>query len=291
MPARVSDSALDLVRDYYQTNTRFFARFGQGAQTGSIHRAVWAEGVTSREQAFRYLDELVLDEIGRISPHYAAQIHVIDLGCGLGASLEYLAERAPIRGTGVTLSAEQARQAAERIARAGLGARVCCFEGNFLELPRTLEPAHLVFSIEAFVHSPDPKAYFESAAQRLVPGGSLLVCDDFLTPRAERSLTLGEQRTLDEVRRDWLAHSLLTPEHADRLASAAGYRLRSNVDLTAYLELRRPRDLLVSAAAAIGRRIGARGARWRSLVGGDALQTALGSGLIEFRCIAWSYSP
>jgi predicted O-methyltransferase YrrM len=281
-------SPLDEVKRYYDGNTRRFVRFGQGRGTGTIHRAVWGDGVTSRREAFHYLDALVLRELRALSARHAPPLHVLDLGCGVGASLLYLAERAAIRGTGITLSSVQAQQARARIQAAGMTERVTCHEGNFLDPPRTIEPAHLAFSIEAFVHAPDASAYFEVTAQKLVRGGTLVLCDDFLSERARGPLTRSERRTLAEVESDWLAKSLLTPRRADELASQAGYRLSKNVDLTPRLELQRPRDRLVAMAAALGRHIPRRGPRWRSLVGGHALQAALLAGLIEFRCIAWN---
>ena len=55
-------------------------------------------------------------------------------------------------------------------------------EGDFLAPPDDLTGADLVFSIEAFVHGPDPAAYFRAAAGLLRPGGLLALCDDLLTP-------------------------------------------------------------------------------------------------------------
>ncbi len=280
-----SITGLEEVRDYYDLNTARW--FGRPRESNTIHRAVWGAGVGSRLEAFQYLDRLVLHELQELSSSFRAPLHVLDLGCGIGASLIFLATYSPIRGTGVTLSGVQARYAAQNIQQAGLGERVECLECDFLQLPHTLEPAHLAFSIEAFVHSPDPGRYFASTAEHIVPGGLLIVCDDFLSDRAERQLSRRERRMLDEVRTGWLAPSLVTVVRADAYASRLGYRQVKNVDLTRLLDLRRPRDLLVAATVAVGRHLPLTGYRWRSLVGGSALQAALVAGLIEFRFVAW----
>ena len=105
-------SALDDVRNYYERNTPAFERFGQGGSTGAIHRAVWGDGVSSRDHAFRYPDELILREIQNLLPAGgSAPLHVLDMGCGVGASLIFLGSRAPVEGTGVTLSECQAIRA------------------------------------------------------------------------------------------------------------------------------------------------------------------------------------
>ncbi|MGB7217187.1 MAG: methyltransferase domain-containing protein [Vicinamibacterales bacterium] len=273
------------VRDYYDLNTARW--FGRPRESDAIHRAVWGEGVRSAAEAFQYIDRLILGELQVLAGTFPAPLHVLDLGCGIGASLIFLASHASIRGTGITLSGVQARFAAQRIERAGLVDRLTCLEHDFLHLPPTLTPAHMAFSIEAFVHSPDPQAYFASTAEHVIPGGLLVVCDDFLTERARGPLSKREIRMLDEVRSGWLAPSVITVAQADAFARRFGYRQVKNINLTKLLDLRRPRDLFVAAAVVFGRHLPMSGYRWRSLVGGNALQAALLAGLIEFRFVAW----
>lgn len=215
------------------------------------------------------------------------KVHILDLGCGVGASMIYLAEHAPIVATGITLSGLQAAHARERIGERGLAERVQCFEGSYLELPASVAPAQLAFSIEAFIHGPDPRAFFEAAARYVAPGGLLLIFDDFLSARAAGRLSVGEARVLTEVREGWLAHSLVTVRQASELASQAGFALETNDDLTPRLELGRPRDHAIALFVAVGRHLPLRGYGFRSLLGGSALQVGLRKGLLEFRCLAW----
>ena len=275
---------IDDVRTYYETNTKRFERFGQGG--GTIHRAVWGDGVTSRDEAFRHIDELIWRELEPLT-RARDGVHVLDLGCGVGASLVFLASRADIRATGATLSGVQAARARDRGRRAGLDGRVLFLEANFLELPASVAPAELAFSIEAFVHGPDPRAYFEAASRYLVPGGVLVVCDDFLTAAGRATTSARDRRRLEDVRSGWLANTLVTTVEANALAASAGFELAKNLDLTPFLELGRPRDRLISALVALGRRLPLRGFAWRSLVGGSALQRALTTGLVEYRFIVW----
>lgn len=274
--------ALDEVRGYYDANTARFERFGQGQ--GTLHRAVWGEGVRSRNEAFRYVDELIWRELTELA--IFEETHVLDLGCGVGSSLAFLASRGAIRGTGATLSGVQAGRARERGIQAGLDDRVRFIEADFLALPSDVPKAHLAFSIEAFVHGLDPAAYFAAAARYLHPGGTLVVCDDFLARAGAPSSPAGA-RWLREVRTCWLANTLVSTEEANELARRAGFELRRNLDLTPHLELGRVRDRLISWLVAVGRHLPLRGFGWRSLVGGNALQRALESRLIEYRFVVW----
>jgi hypothetical protein len=146
--------------------------------------------------------------------------------------------------------------------------------------------AHLAFSIEAFVHGLDPAAYFAAAARYLHPGGYLVVCDDFLAQNGAE-ISSESARWLREVRTCWLANTLVRTEEAVELARRAGFEPRKNLDLTPYLELGRMRDRLISLVVALGRHLPLTGFGFRSLVGGNALQRALESGLIEYRFLVW----
>ncbi|GAA1407073.1 SAM-dependent methyltransferase [Catellatospora coxensis] len=265
------------VRRYYDNNAAAFERLGQGG--ASIHRAVWGPGVATRAQAFHHVDELLLDTL----PPDLARPSVVDLGCGLGASLLYLAGQTDLTGEGITISPAQAARATELIAEAGLAERVRCREGDFLAVPEDLAgTADLAFSIEAFIHSPDADGYFREAARTLRPGGRLVVCDDFLTSAATPDSPKAARR-MAEFRTGWHVGSLLTVGQVRTAAAAHGLELVRDLDLTPYLELRRPRDRWISALLAAGRVFRPTGLYWQSLVGGDALQWALIHDLLSYR--------
>src|SRR5690606_13393473 len=130
--ARTSE-AESLVQRYYDANTRRFLAFGQGGNVGAIHRGVRGPGVTSRAESFNYVNELVLRRLRSLADDGAvSRPRVVDLGCGVGASLIYLAERHAIDGLGITLSTLQAE-----IARTHFERRddLECVAGTFLEVP------------------------------------------------------------------------------------------------------------------------------------------------------------
>lgn len=273
------DGHTELVRRYYDNNTAAFDRLGQGG--GSIHRAIWGPGVSTRVAAFHYVDELIL----RALPPDVARPAVVDLGCGLGSSLLYLAGRTDLTGEGITISPLQAAGATRRIAEAGLADRVRCREGDFLSVPADLAgTADLAFSIEAFVHGPDAGGYFREAARTLRPGGRLVVCDDFLAGSATSAAPRAARR-LAEFRTGWRVGSLLAVEQVRALAAAHGLTLVGDLDLTPHLELRRPRDRWISLLVTAGRPLRLRGEYWQSLVGGDALQWCLVHGALQHRVL------
>jgi SAM-dependent methyltransferase len=278
-----SDQAPDQVasvRRYYERNTARFRALGEGG--ASIHRGVWAPGVTTPDEAFHHVEDLVLVLLADV-----AAPRVVDLGCGVGGSLLHLAQRRPeLAGEGLTISPSQAEVAATLIAAAGLGARVRVREGDFLAPPDDLAGADLALSIEAFVHGPDPAAYFAAAASVLRPGGLLVVCDDVLTAGGAAA-SPRQARRLEEYRTGWRVASLITAEEMMRHAAGVGLERVRDDDLTPYLTLRRPRDYGLRVLIAGTRPLRLRGEYWWSLAGGDALRHCLATGLIAYRLLVF----
>jgi ubiquinone/menaquinone biosynthesis C-methylase UbiE len=266
------------VRRYYDRNTRSFLEYGHGAATGSIHRAVWAPGVSTREDAFRYVEDQIVAVANERLPG-SLLTHLVDLGCGVGASLCYLASRLPMAtATGVTLSGVQAALARERVERAGLAARVACLEGDFTALPPAIDRADLAFAIESFVHGSDPRAFLDQAARIVQPGGILIVCDDFLT----RGAPPAARPVLDQFRRGWHVNTLIDGEALRALAARAGFEHLWTSDLTAWLELDRPRDRAFRTIVPLLRLLPRVSPRLANITGGAALQTALARGWLRY---------
>jgi SAM-dependent methyltransferase len=264
------------VRAYYDANTDAFVRHGQGGALGAIHRAVWGPGVVTRERAFRYVEDLIAGEIDALGLDRPPEI--VDLGCGIGASLVYLAQRRDLAGTGVTLSPVQARDGNLRIAGLGLSHRVRVREGDYGALPPDIGPADLAYAIESFVHGPSPERFFGEAARVLRPGGRLMVCDDV----RQGDPSPAASRTIAQFIRGWHVNSLLTAAEWQAHAARAGFVHVSTIDLTAYLELSRPRDRAIALLARATGWLPQLSTRLAPLIGGSALQRALSHGWIAY---------
>jgi cyclopropane fatty-acyl-phospholipid synthase-like methyltransferase len=119
----------NVIRRYYDANTRLFLRFGASAETATIHRALWLPGITRLSDALSAAHDLILDQARGLgdSPN------LLDLGCGVGAALFALLARLPASGIGLTISPVQARLAARH---APPTARI--LEADFHALPLRL---------------------------------------------------------------------------------------------------------------------------------------------------------
>jgi SAM-dependent methyltransferase len=277
---------LDGVRTYYDKNTLRFVSSHPSAVAKAIHREVWGPGVRSEKEAFEYVNRLVLRSIMPIAGSFPSPLRMLDLGCGVGGTLLYLAGRTPIEGIGITLSPVGVRLAERMAHETGLSVQCRFLEANYLELP-DVGPRHAVFAIESFLHAPDADGFFQAASAVIPHGGRLIICDDFLTERATASTDRKGGQNLADFRRGWHVGTLITTRQAEIQAENAGLRLVDNQDLTPYLRLRRPCDRLIATFVHLGRGLPFRSPWWDSWVGGHAIQRCLITGLIEYHFLVF----
>lgn len=288
---------------YYDSNTPRFLRFGQGAGSAAIHRAVWAEGVGDRRQAMEYVNTLVEEAIRETDAR-----RVLDIGCGIGGSLAFLAGRTPARFLGITISAVQGEIGRRFLRDSGYGDRCSIMVGDFTEDAwlRELEAGEVegfrgweshearhgherfnaAFAIESFLHMSDPEAFFRRAAECLRERGQLLICDDFIAEEyCAESPSPEIERLIGRFRKGWQVQTLMSVQETVAAARRGGFACLEERDLSPYLELRRPRDRAIRLLMAIGGGLPIRVPFWQNLSGGDALQTLLLKGVVQYRCI------
>lgn len=276
------------VAHYYDANTRRFLRFGEGASSGAIHRCVWTPDATGPAEAADTVNRLVLQRLRGHVPAGAGR--VLDLGCGVGATMIRLARDLDIRVTGVTISRAQAEIGAQRLAAAGVADRCDIVCADFSTLPA--EPRyHAIVAIESVVHAPSLADLIPDLAARLHPGGRLILCDDWLTDQ-DRGRPARE-RCLAQFRAGWRIGSLSTVAELAATAERAGLRLLEDLDLTPYLRLGRPRDRLISLVVGTTRVVPGLHDRmldipfWANMIGGSALQTGLARGWVEYHLLVF----
>jgi len=96
-----------------------------------------------------------------------------------------------------------------------------------------------------------------------------------------------DQKVIDDFRRGWRVRTLVSIEDAVSAAQSAGLELVDDVDFTSFLEIGRPRDVMIRyfvwAMGLVAPAGVARLPRYANLLGGDALQRGLRSGMIQHR--------
>jgi tocopherol O-methyltransferase len=126
---------------------------------------------------------------------------ILDVGCGIGGSSLYLADRFSAKVTGITLSPIQARRAKARAEAASLSDSVHFQVADAQNMPFGDNSFDLVWSLESGEHMPDKQQFLQECYRVLKPGGKLLFATWCHRPihRGSRPLTDNEIKHLRQI--------------------------------------------------------------------------------------------
>ena len=130
--------------------------------------------------------------------------HVLDLGCGMGATARQLARCVPgLAVTGLTIVPGQA-QAGERMSEAeGLKDRVRLIHADYTAIPLADHSVDYAYAIESVCHArgPDKAAFVRELCRVLRPGGRFVIADGFM--KHSRPLPAWLERVRARVCEGW----------------------------------------------------------------------------------------
>lgn len=191
--------------------------------SSGLWEQVWGEhmhhgyyGATGNEKKDRRQAQIdLIEELLKWAEVRQAE-QIIDVGCGIGGSSLYLAQKFNAHATGITLSPVQASRATERAEEAGLAAAVQFQVADALDMPFADDTFDFVWSMESGEHMPDKEKFLAECYRVLKPGGTFLMatwCHRPITP-ATGQLTIDEQQHLAEIYRVYcLPYVISLPEY------------------------------------------------------------------------------
>ncbi len=157
---------------------------------------------------------------------------ILDVGCGIGGSSLYLAEKFNAAVTGITLSPVQATRAIARAAEKGLSDRATFEVADALRMPFPDESFDLVWSLESGEHMPDKRKFLQECYRVLKPGGMFIFatwCHRPIAPLAPL-LTAEEQAHLAKIYRVYcLPYVISLPEY-ETIAQDSGFQQIRSAD-------------------------------------------------------------
>jgi tocopherol O-methyltransferase len=142
--------------------------------------------------------------------------HILDVGCGIGGSTLYLAQKYNCRATGITLSPIQAGRAKERAFDTGLANRAQFQVADALAMPFADESFDVIWSLESGEHMPDKQKFLQECYRVLKPGGLLILATWCHRATTQSPLTESEQNHLKEIYRVYcLPHVISLNEYVE----------------------------------------------------------------------------
>jgi tocopherol O-methyltransferase len=151
---------------------------------------------------------------------------IIDVGCGIGGSTLYLAQKFNADATGITLSPAQAARATQRAQEVKLEEKVQFKVADALNIPFEDNNFDLVWSLESGEHMPDKTKFLQECYRVLKPGGTLILATWCHRPTNSLAgeLTADEKRHLEEIYRVYrLPYVISLPEY-EAIALSCGFK-------------------------------------------------------------------
>jgi MPBQ/MSBQ methyltransferase len=155
------------------------------------------------------LEQMNAEVLARLQLDGIAEPRLLDLGCGLGATLRSFARRLPhARLLGLTKVPWQVEHACALNEAAGCGERVRVIEGDYeaTVLPRSSYDGMYALESSCHAHGADKGALLAEAHRLLRPGGRLVVADGFLAN--SRFASALQQRIYRKLCECWVIEEL-----------------------------------------------------------------------------------
>jgi ubiquinone/menaquinone biosynthesis C-methylase UbiE len=122
---------------------------------------------------------------------------VLDVGCGLGGTLDHIRERnADVGLVGINIDERQLQRATDLVGGGAPDRRISFVTADGCRLPVADRSFDHVLAVECLFHFPSRRQFFREAARVLRPGGTLAL-SDFLVPRGSVARALSAVKRPD----------------------------------------------------------------------------------------------
>lgn len=175
---------------------------------------------------------------------------ILDVGCGIGGSTLYLAEKFNAKAVGITLSPVQAQRAAERATEKGIALKAW---ENFAEVnapavqfqvtdaratPFPDNAFDFIWSMESGEHMPDKQRFLQECYRLLKPGGTFLMATwcHRSTDNLAGALTSSEKQHLDWLYQLYHLPYVISLSGYAELAARVGFTDLTTADWSAQVE-------------------------------------------------------
>ncbi len=124
---------------------------------------------------------------------------ILDVGCGIGGSSLFLADRYNCQVTGITLSPVQAQRATDRAKAQNLDSQMQFQVADALAMPFSDRSFDLVWSLESGEHMPDKVKFLQECYRVLKPNGRLIFATWCHRNTETKPLTTDEKKHLQRI--------------------------------------------------------------------------------------------
>lgn len=155
------------------------------------------------------------------------EMHLLDIGCGLGGASRFIAEAYACRVTGIDLTDDFVRTAEALARRVGLQGRVSYRQGSALALPFPPKTFDGAYMMHVGMNIADKPALFREVRRVLNPGNVFAIYDVMRTGAGALSFPFSRAATEETT-------FIVTPADYRRALEDAGFDIRKERDRRAF---------------------------------------------------------
>ena len=244
MSATTGTTLTEKIRQFYDESSLLWER------TWGEHMHHGYYGISGRHRKDRRQAQIdLMEELLKWAGVSTAEI-ILDVGCGIGGSTLYLADKYAAKAVGITLSPVQAKRAGERAIEKGISLR--SFE-NFeianapaaqfqvtdaLATPFPDSSFDFIWSMESGEHMPDKQGFLKECYRLLKPGGTFLMATwcHRETNSLAGPLTESEKLHLDGLYRLYHLPYVISLSNYSDIASNVGFTSLVTADWSQQVE-------------------------------------------------------
>ncbi len=194
--------------------------------TPALHFGYYDSKATNHKEALLRANE-VLAEYAGIKPGSV----IIDAGCGLGNSTEWLAQHLNARVTGITIVPKQVETIKKRLLKHPVD-NVDFLVADYLNMPFEDNSVDVVWAFESVCHAADKLLFYKEAYRVLKPGGKVVLAEYI---RDERPMIESKEALLNEIFKPWAIPDLDTLKEHENNAANAGFVSFKNNNVTQHV--------------------------------------------------------
>ncbi len=278
----MSNALYQQIQEFYDASSGLWEEVWGEHMHHGYYGADGKKQIERRQAQIDLIEELLTWSL----PTASRPTNILDVGCGIGGSSLYLADKFQAQVTGITLSPVQADRASERAKSAGLSAQAHFKVANALEMPFADNSFDFVWSLESGEHMPDKAKFLQECYRVLRPSGRMMLATWCHRETASKPLTAEEQKHLQDIYRVYCLPYVISLSEYITITEQCGFQdLRSADWSTAVAPFW---DVVINSAITPQAVLGLFKAGWKTIQAAISLKLMSGGyarGLIEFGII------
>jgi tocopherol O-methyltransferase len=216
----MTDSLYQQIQEFYDASSQLWeTTWGEHMHHGYYGRKGTYK-LNRRQAQIDLIEELL------IGSEIKSCHNFVDIGCGIGGSTLYLANKYNAKGQGITLSPVQVKRATERAIEYQLNQQVTFQVADALNTPFEDNQFDLVWSLESGEHMPDKEKFLQECYRILQPNGIFIMATWCHRPTTSLAgeLTPDEQNHLGEIYRVYCLPYVISLSEYENIANDCGFQ-------------------------------------------------------------------